>query len=232
MKTDAADPRMNLYTEKSGDYFGHARTDIEPLLPARQCAGLRALEIGCSGGHTLAWLKKTGHCHWVAGVEPYAELAIGHGVIDRFFKLDIEKELPDIAEGSIDLLLCLDVLEHLVNPWEAMRRLDRLLKPGGTLIVSLPNLRNYHIIAALAFRGQFTYTDSGTLDRTHLRFFTRSSAIELTETAGARVTAVVGTETDRWQKRLLARLGLGDLLAKQFLLAARKADAAGPAESR
>ena len=153
-------------------------------------------------------------------------------MIDRFFKLDIEKELPDIAESSIDLLLCLDVLEHLVNPWEAMRRLDRLLKPGGTLIVSLPNLRNYHIIAALAFRGQFTYTDSGTLDRTHLRFFTRSSAIELTATAGARVTAVVGTETDRWQKRLLARLGLGDLLAKQFLLAARKADAAGPAESR
>ena len=140
--------------------------------------------------------------------------------------------MPAIAEGSIDLLLCLDVLEHLVNPWEAIRKLDRLLKPGGTLIVSVPNLRNYHIIADLAFRGQFTYTDSGTLDRTHLRFFTRSSAIELAQAAGAQVTAVIGTETDRWQKRLLTRLGLGDLLAKQFLLAARKPAVTAPAGFR
>jgi SAM-dependent methyltransferase len=223
---------MNLYTDKDGDYFSHARTDIEPLLPKASGLPLRALEIGCSGGHTLAWLKQAGYCNWVAGVEPYAELAIGGGIIDQFFKLDIEKELPAIAEGSIDLLLCLDVLEHLVNPWETMRRLDRLLKRGGTLIVSVPNLRNYHIIADLAFRGQFTYTDSGTLDRTHLRFFTRSSAMELTQAAGAKVTTVIGTETARWQKHLLTRLGLGDLLAKQFLLAARKPAMASPIEIR
>jgi 2-polyprenyl-3-methyl-5-hydroxy-6-metoxy-1,4-benzoquinol methylase len=220
---------MNLYSEKDVGYFSNARTDIEPLLPAKSSVGLRALEIGCSGGHTLAWLKKAGYCNWVAGVEPYTDLAVSGGVIDQFFKLDIEKELPDIAEHSIDLLLCLDVLEHLVNPWEAIRRLDRLLKPGGTLIVSVPNLRNYHIIANLAFRGQFTYTDSGTLDRTHLRFFTRESAIELAQTAGAKLTALIGTETDRWQKRLLTRLGLGDLLAKQFLLSARKPTLASPA---
>ena len=121
---------MNLYTEKKVGYFSNARTDIEPLLPAKSGAALRALEIGCSGGHTLAWLKKAGYCSWVAGVEPYAELAISGGVIDQFFKLDIEKEMPAIAEGSIDLLLCLDVLEHLVNPWEAIRKLDRLRFPA------------------------------------------------------------------------------------------------------
>jgi hypothetical protein len=55
-----------------------------------------------------------------------------------------------------------------------------------------------------------------------LRFFTRATAVELAESAGAKVTAVVGTETDRWQKRLLTRIGLGDLLAKQFLLVATK----------
>lgn len=118
--------------------------------------------------------------------------------------------------------MCLDVLEHLVNPWETIRRLDSLLKPGGLLIISVPNIRNYHILVDLAFKGKFSYTESGILDRTHLRFFTRASAIELAESAGARVIQQIGTETTRWQKRLLTACGLGDLLAKQFILAAQK----------
>jgi hypothetical protein len=74
----------------------------------------------------------------------------------------------------------------------------------------------------LAFKGKFEYSESGIMDRTHLRFFTRSSAVALAESSGARVTQVIGTETSRWQKRLMSRLGLGDLLAKQFILAAAK----------
>lgn len=222
MKIAAADTSMNLYDQKDSNYFSHARTEIEPLLPPRNGQPLRALEIGCAGGHTLDWLKKTGHCHWVAGVEPYAELNAGITSIDRFFKLDIEKQFPDLPPGSLDLILCLDVLEHLINPWETIRRLDALLKPGGQWIISVPNVRNYHIVFDLAFRGSFRYADAGILDRTHLRFFTRTSAIELAEAAGARVTQVIGSEMQRWQKRLLSAIGLGDLLAKQFILSARK----------
>jgi hypothetical protein len=74
----------------------------------------------------------------------------------------------------------------------------------------------------LAFKGKFEYTESGIMDRTHLRFFTRASATALAQASGARVTQVQGTETNRWQKRLMSRLGLGDLLAKQFILAATK----------
>jgi hypothetical protein len=74
----------------------------------------------------------------------------------------------------------------------------------------------------LAFKGKFEYSESGIMDRTHLRFFTRDSAVELAEATGARVTQVLGTETSRWQKRMMSRLGLGDLLAKQFILAADK----------
>lgn len=222
MKIDVADSNMNLYNEKTSEYFSRARTEIEPLLPKGKELPLRALEIGCSEGHTLEWLKKTGRCNWTAGVEPYAELRTNPGSVDQFFKLDIEKTLPDLPPGSIDLMLCLDVLEHLVNPWETIRRLDPLLKPGGLWIISVPNIRNYHILVDLAFKGKFSYTESGILDRTHLRFFTRASVIELAESAGAKVTQQIGTETTRWQKRLLTACGLGDLLAKQFILAAQK----------
>lgn len=217
-----AETPTNLYAEKTVEYFSRARTEIEPLLPKKSSHPLRALEIGCSEGHTLEWLKKTGHCNWAAGVEPYAELRASPGVVDQFFKLDIEKTLPDLPPGSIDLILCLDVLEHLVNPWETIRRLDSLLKPGGLWIISVPNIRNYHILMDLAFKGKFNYAESGILDRTHLRFFTHASAIDLAESAGAKVTQELGTETNRWQKRLLSACGLGDLLAKQFILAAKK----------
>lgn len=222
MKTDVAEISMNLYNKKNADYFSHARTEIEPLLPKEKALPLRALEIGCAEGHTLAWLKRAGYCNWVAGVEPYAELGANVDAIDQFFKLDIEKGFPNIPPASIDLILCLDVLEHLIDPWKTIRRLDGLLKPGGTLIISLPNIRNYHVLFDLAFRGKFSYAESGILDRTHLRFFTRATAIELAESAGATVTAVVGTETSRWQKRMLEAIGLRDLIAKQFLLSATK----------
>lgn len=212
---------MDDYKQKDTAYFSHARTEIAPLLPnAPSC---RVLEIGCSGGHTLSWLKTTQRCAWAAGVEPYAELdASTRPHIDAFWKMDIEKQLPELPPESVDLLLCLDVLEHLVDPWETVRRLDHLLKPGGTIIISLPNLRNYHVVLDLLLRGRFDYADAGILDRTHLRFFTRRSGVALAETAGARVTQVIGTETRRWQKKLLVKLGLGDLLARQFIMRAEK----------
>lgn len=223
-----ADISTHLYADKNLDYFSRARTEIEPLLSRRPTTGFSVLEIGCSEGHTLEWLKRAGYCSWAAGVEPYAELRASPGIVDRFFKLDIEQALPDLGSASMDLILCLDVLEHLVNPWETLRRLDGLLKPGGMWIISVPNIRNYHILLDLAFKGRFEYGESGILDRTHLRFFTRSSAISLAETTGATVTEVLGTETQRWQKRLLSKIGLGDLLAKQFILQARKPTSASP----
>lgn len=217
-----ADNPSHMYVDKAEDYFANPRTDIEELLPLGKTQPLRVLEIGCAGGHTLEWLKKSGHCSWAAGVEPYTELNVTPGVVDRFFKLDIEESLPDLPSASVDLILCLDVLEHLVDPWKTLRRLDTFLKPGGMWIISVPNIRNYHILTDLAFKGRFDYADDGILDRTHLRFFTRASAIQLAETTGAKVQRILLPETQRWQKRLFSRLGLGDLLAKQLILQAIK----------
>jgi 2-polyprenyl-3-methyl-5-hydroxy-6-metoxy-1,4-benzoquinol methylase len=216
------DLTTNLYADKSLGYFSRARTEIAPLLPHENTVPLRVLEIGCSEGHTLEWLKKTGLCSWAAGVEPYTELRASPGAVDQLFKVDIEKTPLNLPPASIDLILCLDVLEHLVNPWETVRRLDFLLKPGGLWIISVPNIRNYRILIDLAFNGNFDYTDSGALDRTHLRFFTRKSAMDLIECSGSRHIQTISNDDSRWQKKLLQALGLRDLIAKQFILSARK----------
>lgn len=217
-----ADLSANLYADKTEGYFSRARIEIAPLLPKGPIPPLRALEIGCSEGHTLEWLKKIGVCNWTVGVEPYAELRANPGAIDQFFKLDIEKATLNLPPVSIDMILCLDVLEHLVNPWETIRRLDPLLKPGGLWIISTPNIRNYRVLMDLAFSGNFEYTDSGILDRTHLRFFTRKTAIDLIECSGAKHIKTITDDASRLQKKILRALGLGDFLAKQFILSARK----------
>ena len=222
MKTDVVEQSMSLYNEKSAEYFSRARTEIEPLLPQLRNEGMRALEIGCSEGHTLDWLKKMKYCDWVAGVDPYAKLHPSIVTIDEFHPVDIEKNWINFEPASLDLILCLDVLEHLVNPWEIVRKLDTILKPGGRFIISLPNIRNYHVVFDLAFNGNFQYSESGILDKTHLRFFTRKTAIQLVECAGATMIQVITNDSYRWQKRLLKKLGLEDLIARQYLILAIK----------
>ncbi len=169
---------MQSYTDKSESYFSHARTEIATLLPP-QCG--RVLEIGCGSGATLGWLRQSRGTLHTVGVE-IAEAAANDAKanVDEMHCLDFERvELPS-QNADFDVVLCLDVLEHMVNPWSAVDRLvSRYLKQGGVLIVSLPNVRHHSVVLPLFFRGRWDYEDAGLLDRTHLRFFTRDSALSL-----------------------------------------------------
>ena len=131
-------------------------------------------------------------CEWAGGVEIFpdaAEQARKKG-IDMVEEGDIEALALPIAPGSLDVILCLDVLEHLVDPWIAVRKLHTFLKPGGVMIASLPNVRNLKVIVPLIIFGDWKYTKEGLLDKTHLRFFTRKTAMELMECSGLKVDKV------------------------------------------
>jgi hypothetical protein len=79
-----------------------------------------------------------------------------------------------------------DVLEHLVDPWSTLRQALAYVKPGGSVVISLPNIANYGVRLNL-LKGEFRYQDFGIYDRTHLRFFTRETFQELVAGAGLRV---------------------------------------------
>jgi 2-polyprenyl-3-methyl-5-hydroxy-6-metoxy-1,4-benzoquinol methylase len=183
---------MNLYSDKDSDYFSNARKDILPLLPLQRYANAHVLEIGCSSGHTLQWLKESGYCTQTTGVELYADVDVAQRKVDHFFKLDIEKSMPDSPTNSVDLILCLDVLEHLIDPWTVVSHLTDLLTKDGVLVVSLPNIRNYHVLFDLAC------------------------------SSGLQLFQVRATEVNRWQKKLLSKLGLEELIAKQCIVVANK----------
>lgn len=91
------------------------------------------------------------------------------------------------------------------------------------VIVSLPNIASFGVIRQL-LRDEFNYTDSGVLDRTHLRFFTRKTAIAMAEGAGFSVRSVRHSLPTRmgWQRKVLERLGLSRFNGRQVILVLRR----------
>lgn len=212
-----------MYEDKQESYFGFVRKDIAPLLPTH---AERVLEVGCGGGATLAWLKSSGRADWVAGIELVASAAEqARPRLDELHQGAVEEQLERFAPASLDLILCLDVLEHLVDPWLTLRRLQTRLRPGGQLIASLPNIRHRSVILPLLLQGRWRYEAAGIMDSTHLRFFSRASALELLRQAGLEVEQEVSTyawgSRDRWLD--LATLGLlRGFFSFQYLLRARR----------
>lgn len=153
----------------------------------------RVLDVGCFCGGTGRWLKTRFADVYMIGIEFLAAAAaqarnIYDQVIESPFEaIDFESE--GLAAGSIDAIVAADVLEHLVNPWDALQRLRPLLAPGGAIYVSLPNVRNLSVLLRLA-AGEWRYAGAGILDVSHLRFFTRRQALEMLGETGFRVEEV------------------------------------------
>lgn len=215
---------MSGGTSPSLAYHDAIRHDVVPFLKADS----RILEVGCGTGATLGFLKQQGLCRWAGGVE-YVPAAAerARAVADQVWQGDVEKMDLGLAPGSLDAVLCLDVLEHLVDPWQTARRLADLLAPGGVLVASLPNIRNDRVLRDLVLRGKWEYRDNGILDRTHLRFFTRDSATALVAGTGLTVETVQPlVRLKPWRlKWILNRLSGGrmvDFYATQFLVCGRR----------
>ena len=158
------------------------RREIADRVPA---GARRVLDLGCAKGGLAGLLKARGPVE-VVGVErdeDYAAAAEQH--CDRVICADIEALTPD-GLGRFDCLVAADVLEHLVDPWTALRAYARLLDPGGTAVISLPNVGHWSTYAAL-IKGSWPRTPEGVHDATHLRWFTLRDARELVEQAGLEV---------------------------------------------
>ena len=215
-----------MYEDKQDWYYAFVRRDIEPLLPAR---APRVLEIGCGGGGTLDWLKQSGRAQWTSGIELSSEAAaIARTRVDDVRCGDANVLLEQFPQDSFDLILCLDVLEHLVDPWAALSKIQGLLRPGGRIITSLPNVRHHSVVLPLLLRGRWEYRDAGIMDRTHLRFFSRQGIAGLMRGAGLREVRALPTYSwgswDKWKD--LATLGLlRGLLAFQYLVLAERPEA-------
>ena len=144
----------------------------------------RVLDVGCSTGYLARVLVERG-CT-VSGVEYAAKAAeearpfLHELVIDDLERMDVSEAFD---HGQFDVVVYGDVLEHLRDPVPTLRQARPLLKPGGSVVLSVPNIGHGAVRLAL-LRGRFEYRSLGLLDNTHLRFFTRASLEQLLNDAG------------------------------------------------
>jgi len=143
----------------------------------------RILDLGCSGGRLGQHLRE--QRHEVTGVDA-VELPGVRQRVDRFVVADLENGIPDEVGGNFNFILCADVLEHTSKPEVLLRDLRRRLVDGGAILASIPNFAHWYPRARVAL-GAFDYDQRGILDKTHLRFFTRSSFKRLAADSGFEV---------------------------------------------
>jgi 2-polyprenyl-3-methyl-5-hydroxy-6-metoxy-1,4-benzoquinol methylase len=172
------DIAKDRYVYKSVDpYSSHAQIVkwVEEHRPAE------VLEVGTATGYLSAEMTKLGCA--VTGIEQdpqMAEIAAGH--CDKMLTGDIEKmDITDL--GRYDAIIFGDVLEHLRDPSAVLQKLSGLLKPGGKILMSLPNVANIWVRLNLLF-GRFNYRSVGILNESHLRFFTLKTARQLASDSG------------------------------------------------
>jgi 2-polyprenyl-3-methyl-5-hydroxy-6-metoxy-1,4-benzoquinol methylase len=200
-------------------YGGHGR--LLALVGSPQ----RVLDIGCSSGYLAGPLAERG-AH-VIGIELDEDAAAeARGVCEEVLVGDVESmELP-FPEHSFDVVLCGDVIEHLRDAERFLDRVRPLLRPGGRLVLTTPNVANWAMRLGL-LAGRWRYSERGILDRTHTHLFTKKTLEEMLERAGYcivefDVTAPVpgvGTPAVERAARAIARLR-PSLLAYQFVVAA------------
>lgn len=188
---------------------------------------MKILEIGAGACDTLVALKERGIASEVFGVELFAipNSNQQNSLIDRLFIGDIEKQTPDYPTEYFDAILCGDVLEHLVDPWETVRKVAPFLKRDGLMIASCPNIREVINWSRILLSGSFRYETSGIMDKTHLRFFCRKDLINLLTTDELTPVLSMGNyfiTPKRKQFRALHFGLLDTFLAPQNIVVSRK----------
>lgn len=163
-------------------------------------AGARTiLDIGCGRGLLGRGIRERIGSVELLGIEMDPERAREAGAhYDRVIVEDATTWVPDIPRESIDVLVFADVIEHVADPKSLLSRFLPWLSPSGVVILSVPNIRYQKILKELA-EGHFRYGEEGILDRTHLRFFTRESMLELFGDAGLWVESVSANVDSRYR---------------------------------
>jgi 2-polyprenyl-3-methyl-5-hydroxy-6-metoxy-1,4-benzoquinol methylase len=195
--------------------------------------GKRVLELGCSTGFISKYLTQKRGCS-VVGIEVDKTAA---AQASRFCQQVLVRDLNasdwmnGLPKEAFDVVLMGDVLEHLADPLGLLIQIRPLLRANTTLVISLPNIVHW-ITRLKILLGRFDYELSGTLDHTHLRFYTPKTAREMIEGAGYRITRfhpAFGGRLSRYARPVWQQLAnwFPGLFALQLLYEARLQDETG-----
>lgn len=157
--------------------------------------GKVVLEIGASTGYMTKAFLDNGCIVDVVERDREATLKI-----PKKARIKIDKSIEDqrtfnLLNNDYDYIIMADVLEHLVNPEQVLKKLLKIAIPKTKLIISLPNIASWVMRKQLFFTGDFEYQESGLLDKTHLHFYTVNTLPKILLSSGWQVESIIGTVT-------------------------------------
>jgi 2-polyprenyl-3-methyl-5-hydroxy-6-metoxy-1,4-benzoquinol methylase len=168
-------------------YYRHSRPEVAAMLPKTI---RNVLEVGCGAGTFSTHLANASE-HW--GVEPVDTIARqAEPLLTRVLIGTYEEAEQQLPDGHFDLVVCNDVIEHMTDHDQFLEAIKKKLNAGGALVGSVPNVRYAPNLFRMLILKDWRYEESGTLDRTHFRFFTMKSLRRTFEAHGYHVEHMCG----------------------------------------
>jgi len=206
MRSQTAPIAMN----SANEYYKHHRPEIAGFLPGNY---RNVLEIGCGAGLFRANLRS--ECTYT-GVEPSPTAAeTARKSLDNVLLGTFDSVAAELPVDHFDLVICNDVIEHMIDHDAFLENIKRHMAPGATLLGSVPNVRYCVHLWHLMVGKDWKHEEHGILDRTHLRFFTLKSWRQTLQAHGYSIDVLQGVTEPNWGTNLVRRwvkLGLANLV--------------------
>ncbi|MCL6446206.1 MAG: glycosyltransferase [Alicyclobacillus sp.] len=193
-------------------YSMNIRYDILQLMNHhKRHEEIKVLEVGCACGGTLLQIKNMYPRARLYGIELNERAVEIASHFADVRAMDVEGEI-DFDQDFFDYIIFADVLEHLYDPWAVVKKFRDYLSANGMLLASIPNVMHHSVIRDL-INGNWTYTDAGLLDRTHIRFFTLREIDKMFAEAGYSrreygAITLFSTESDKAWIKALAQISV------------------------
>ena len=201
-KNDNGKEKSVSTAKKDKSYYDNEREDVQTLINPNS---RKILDVGCGKGKLGRILKdKLNAVVWgVEYVDDIASFAAEN--LDSVISGSIEDAIPRLPDKYFDTVIFADVLEHLVDPYDVLKKIKAKLSEKGEIVASIPNVRHWSVVKKL-LEGEWEYQEFGIMDSTHLRFFTRKSIFNMFDKAGYMITNIlyVIAELEKISPRLIS----------------------------
>ncbi len=215
---------MSNYTDSHFEEYGENTSWFKAmrLIPEKS----KVLDVGCSSGNFGAELIARKSCT-VDGLElDIGDVKLAERQLRKVYNLNIETDDISVIKDRYDVIYMGDVVEHLFHPIETLTRCKSLLKKDGVVVFSIPNMAHVSI-RLLLLKGDFSYTETGLLDKTHVHFFNLDEIKRVFKEAGYDISHLDYVEKD-YPKRLIEEWcdEIGIQVKKKFIDRTKQIDAA------
>ncbi len=211
---------------KDVSYYSNTRQEMLPFIPS---SAKKILEIGCGKGHFCGQL--IGKDIEVWGIEPDKDSAeIAEKKLYKVLNNKLDDAVRLLPDNYFDVIILNDVIEHLLFPWDDLKTLRSKLSNNGVITASIPNVRYIKNLFHVLINKNWEYSESGILDSTHFRFFTKKSIVSLFSKCGYSIEKIKGINKTKSTKYQLFALLINvlfffnhsDTLYLQYAVTAKK----------